>query len=309
VKNLLIFLLTHNRPILAIQAIKSILAQTDRRFKLVVSDNSDTDELRPLIGDLKGFTYAKRLQSLSGIDHGNLVLNEITAHDSFEYFSLFHDDDVMLSNYVSEFWKAQALFPEAATFGANAIIERHGIGSGLSFKAARPYIGPVSPNDLLRRYFSHHQLGIAPFPSYIYKTSALNGLQFDSNGGKYSDVQWLSRWCIKGPMIWIAEPMMVYRFHESNDGNLESRFDRLQFLTYLKSSRDLFSPEILSDYRNFFYKKLLTRLKEKGYEKSYRLLAQFIARHRLRRLFRLSFFNNFFKKALTKLYLKFDKKA
>ena len=307
--NLLIYLLTHNRPILAMQAIKSILAQTDRRFKLVVSDNSDTDELRPLIGDLKEITYIKRPLALSGIDHGNLVLNEIVAHDSSQYFSLFHDDDVMLSNYVSEFWKAQTLFPEAATFGTNAIIERHGISSGFSFKAAKPYIGPISPNDLLRRYFSHHQLGIAPFPSYIYQSSTLNGLQFDSAGGKYSDVQWLSRWCIKGPMIWIAEPMMVYRFHESNDGNLESRFDRLRFLAYLKSSQDLFSPEILSDYRNFLYKKFLPRLKDKSYEKSYRLLSQFITRHRFQRLFRLSFYNALFNKASTKLYLKFDKKS
>ena len=300
---LTIYLLTHNRPKLALEAIESILAQTDKNFKFVVSDNSSSDELHNLIGSSIGFEYLKRESVLSAIDHGNKCVSEAKT----EYFTLFHDDDLMLSNFVQDFRKAQALFPEAVAFGANAIVERHGVDIGLSFKSARPYVGPISSADLLRRYFSHHQLGIAPLPSYIYKTSALNGLHFDISGGKYSDVQWLSQWCAKGPMIWIVEPMMVYRFHDGNDGNFESRHDRLRFLAYLKSSRDIFGPEILSDYRFFLYKKSLPTLKEIGSGKTYHLLSKFITAHRYKRLLRLSFYQALFSKTSTKLRLSLNK--
>jgi glycosyltransferase involved in cell wall biosynthesis len=308
VSKLLIYLLTHNRPKKALEAIDSILAQSNQQFDLIVSDNSDMLQLRDLLDDRYDLVYLKRAQVLTGIEHGNLVLSEIANKGACDYFTLFHDDDVMLASYVSEFWKAQARFPGAAIFGANAFVERHGVGADLSFKSARPYVGPISPEDLLRRYFSHHQLGIAPLPSYIYKTSVLNGLHFDRAGGKYSDVKWLSQWCAKGPMIWIAEPIMVYRLHDSNDGNYESRHDRLRFLAYLKNSRNMFSPEILSDYRNFLYKKLLPILKEGGNKTPHNLLSKFIAAHRYQRLFRLSFYQALINKMSTKLRLNLIKK-
>ena len=301
---LTIYLLTYDRPKQALEAVESILIQTNKNFRLIVSDNSSSDELSNLLSNRIGFEYIKREHVLSAIDHGNQCLSETDT----EYFTLFHDDDLMLPNFVKDFWRAQSLFPEAVAFGANAIVERHGVSSGLSFKSARSYVGPISSNELLQRYFSHHQLGIAPLPSYIYKTSELNGLHFDRAGGKYSDVQWLSRWCAKGSMMWIAKPMMVYRLHETNDGNFESRHDRLRFLTYLKSSRDVFSPEILSDYRNFLYKKLVHALKESGDLKTYQLLSKFISAHRYQRLLRFSFYQALINKMSTKLRLNLSKK-
>ncbi|WP_162784560.1 glycosyltransferase family 2 protein [Polynucleobacter necessarius] len=305
---LLIYLLTHNRPVQAVEAIESILAQSDSRFELIVSDNSDTDELRQLIGDKTRLTYIKRPIGLSGIEHGNFCLSEIEKTDGCQYFTLFHDDDLMLSNYVGNFWRAQALYPTAVAFGANAQVEQHKKFTELSFKAARDYLGPFNPNNLLRRYFSHHQLGIAPLPSYFYRRSALHGLRFDKAGGKYGDVQWLSRWAIRGPVIWIAEPMMIYRMHESNDGNIESRHDRFRFLAYLKRSGEIFSPEILGDYRNFFYKKLLPSLKDRGQMKAYQLFSQYLAVHRFQRLSRASFYRALLNKSWTKIYLRIHRK-
>jgi glycosyltransferase involved in cell wall biosynthesis len=304
---LAIYLLTHNRPEQALEAIESILAQSDSRFELVVSDNSNTDQLHQLLGDRQGLIYIKRTQVLSGIDHGNTVLSEVAVNKKYDYFTLFHDDDLMLSNYVSDFWKAQTLFPKAIAFGANAVIERHGVHAGLSFRSAKSYIGTISPNQLLRRYFSHHQLGIAPLPSYIYKRSALDQLRFDIHGGKYCDVQWLSSWASKGQMMWISAPMMVYRFHENNDGNVESRQDRLRFLAFLKSFKQTLSPEILSDYRNFLYKKLISTFKDDKYARRLKTLSQFIRSHRYKRLLRLSLYQALLNKLLTRICMQFTK--
>jgi hypothetical protein len=281
------------------------MSQTDRRFRLVVSDNSSTNELLDLISPCEDLLYIKRPKVLSSIDHGNVCLSEIRT----EYFTFFHDDDLMLPNYVADFWKAKSLFPAAVAFGANALVERHGKFTGLSFKSMRPYIGPITPDNLLRRYFSHNQSGIAPLPSYIYKKEALQSLRFDVSGGKYSDVQWLSSWAARGLMIWIANPMMIYRLHDSNDSRFESRYDRLRFLAYLKSSSNRFSPEILEDYRFFLYKKLLPSLKTNEHGKVHRLLFKFIFAHRYQRLCRLSFYQALINKALIKLFMSLNKKV
>ena len=299
-----IYLLTHNRPEQALEAIESILAQSDRRFELIVSDNSDTDQLKHLLGDRQDLLYIKRPQVLSGIDHGNTVLSEIVVNQKYDYFTLFHDDDLMFSNYVSQFWKTQAIFPGSIVFGANAVIERHGIPVGLSFQSAKRYIGPISPNHLLRRYFSHHQLGIAPLPSYIYKRTAVDQLRFDIRGGKYCDVQWLTGWAAKGQMIWITAPIMVYRFHKTNDGNVESRHDRLRFLVFLKSSKPILSPEILSDYRNFLYKKLLPTFTNDRHAWRLKVLSQFIEHHWHERLLRLSFYQALLNKFITRICMR-----
>ena len=304
-----IVLLTHNRPQQALEAIESILEQTDRRFQLVVSDNSDSDQLRHLLGNQQEIIYTRRSQTLSAIDHGNVVLAEIANTDSCEYFTLFHDDDLMLPAYVENFWWTQSYFPDAVAFGTNAQFELFKKPAGLSFRAAGNYVGPISPDNLLRRYFSHHQLGIAPLPSYIYKKNALNDLRFNVTGGKYSDVQWLSQWASQGDLIWINEPMMVYRLHETNDGSYESRQDRLKFLAFLKHKTRTFSPEILSDYRNFLYKKILLSSKARGHNHGYQLFLRFLQTHRCRRIFRISFYRSLINKTWTKVYLGINRKT
>lgn len=251
---LVIWLLTHNRSLQAIEAINSILAQDDRRFHLVVSDNSTTDELRHLINNCSDVTYLKRPKVLTAIEHTNLVLSEIQS----EFFMLFHDDDLMLPNCVSSFWKAQELFPSAASFGGNAHLEKNHKYLGLSFQIAGTYYGPISSNILMSRYFSRHQLGIAPLPSYIYNKRVLQDLRFNPSGGKYSDVEWLSECAAKGPMIWISEPIMVYRLHDSNDSNIESLGDRLKFFAYLKFERHSLKTLNFIYYRRFLYKKYIS---------------------------------------------------
>ena len=59
-------------------------------------------------------------------------------------------------------------------------------------------------------------------------------------------------------MIWINTPMGVYQHHQGNDSNLESRRDRLRFLTYLKQNKLSQHSLLLTLYRRFLYKKILS---------------------------------------------------
>jgi glycosyltransferase involved in cell wall biosynthesis len=77
---LTIFLLTHNRTEQALSAIESILSQTSDDYQLVVSDNSDTDELQQHLDQYKDkLVYLKRPLVLEALQHFNQCLSEVNT--------------------------------------------------------------------------------------------------------------------------------------------------------------------------------------------------------------------------------------
>ncbi|MBU3590689.1 glycosyltransferase [Polynucleobacter sp. 78F-HAINBA] len=251
-----IFLLTHNRPLQAIEAVRSILAQSDQRFRLIVSDNSSNDGLSVLLGSFGSsltYVYRNNSQCLSAFDHFNLCISEVNS----QYFSLLHDDDLVLPNYVSDFWGAKKAFPNAIAFGCNARVRHLNGIEHSSFINSRRYFGPITPHVLAWQYFGRHKLGIAPFPFYIYNKAAIGSTRFSVQMGKYSDVAWLLDLANTGQMMWINAIMGIYQLHEGNDSNFESRQDRLRFLAYLKQHKLPNHTLLVTLYRQFLYKKLL----------------------------------------------------
>ena len=270
-----IYLLTHNRPQQAIEAIRSILSQTNNRFRLIVSDNSDNNELASLLGSLMpSLEYIYRNTNgacLPAFEHFNLCISEVKT----QYFALLHDDDLILSNYVADFWQTQQSHPDAIAFGCNAKIRQVSGNERLSFLSSGNYSTILDARDLAWRYFGRHQLGIAPFPFYIYNKRAISDTRFSSQYGKYGDVAWLMDLANKGKMIWANKPTGIYQHHDGNDSNLESRGSRLSFLSYLKKKKLPDYPLLITLYRLFLYKKILTTGKLKMDSKRYQLLSAY----------------------------------
>lgn len=255
-QTLTIFLLTHNRIKDAMLAVASILQQSDTRFKLIVSDSSECNDM---LSELQALPvkveYRKRSSYLTAFEHFNLCISEVTT----DFYALFHDDDLMLPNYVGEFWFAKELFPDAIAYAGNALIERNGRVCEKSILASDAYQELTVFSDLAIKYFSRHQLGIAPFPSYVYRKIDLGHLEFNLGSGKYGDVQWLLQLIQHGKVIWSSKPVMIYRLHENNDSKTESIRDRFRFLGYLKGVKKDVLGMTLVNYRRFLYKKILAR--------------------------------------------------
>ncbi len=289
-KTLSIILLTHNRPLQAYEAIQSIALQDNKNFKLIISDNSSDSSLKDVLSQHTfnnnqiNFDYRKRNKVYSAYDHFNLCLNEVDT----DFFCLFHDDDLMLSNFVGNFWEALSSYPALIACGMNAQLDRGDGSKKLFFQHYLKYIGPISPKNLAERYFGRYQLGIAPYPSYIYKKSVMNGMSFDINNGKYGDLIWLIEMASRGQMIWVNIPSMIYCLHDGNDSLKESRKDRLKFLAYLKRNKENLGIKILSDYRFFLYKKNLPKLHLlTKYKLRASLLKEYMQFYRAMRWFRL----------------------
>ena len=306
-----IILLTHNRTRQAFEAILSILNQDNQNFKLIISDNSKDNSLCDLIQSniqnyplLAGVIYIKRPQVLPALDHVNLCLDGVKS----DYFCLFHDDDLMLPGFVENFLDAQNLFSGAVAFGANAIAEKNGVNGKNFFESAGVYTVGITPKILATRYFSRHQLGVAPFPSYVYKKSAIQSLYFNPSWGKYGDVTWLLNVASRGELIWINQPLMIYRLHDTNDSLTESRGDRLKFLAFIKRNIDKFGLGLLSDYRFFIYKKNLPLLlNTNGKVRQSAILKKYMSSYRIYRWLRLDHHWHLINKWKIRLYWKFFK--
>lgn len=305
-----IILLTHNRPYQAYEAIQSILTQSDQQFRLIISDNSSGEELKKLVEShlitlpVSKFKYLKRDRVYNAVDHGNLCLREVDT----SFFCLFHDDDLMLPNFVANFWSALNDYPNLTSCGLNAYIEKKGEVNKLFFQHHSRYLGPISAKNLVERYFARHQLGIAPYPSYIYKKSAMSGMSFKANDGKYGDVIWLLEMASRGAMIWVNSPSMIYRLHDGNDSLSESRKDRLKFLAYLKKNISKFGVKILADYRFFLYKKNLPEmLLLKQYNLRATLLTSYVQYYRMSRWLRSDQHLQLIRKFLIRQLIKLNK--
>jgi glycosyltransferase involved in cell wall biosynthesis len=251
-----IFVLCHNRPDFARCAIKSALSQTNQNFRLVVSDNSNNDELYRLVKtEFPDLEIRRRVPSTPSPDHFVRCISEVDT----DYFCLFHDDDLMEPDYVDTMLKTIERYPESVAYSCNAeIVDENNVPRHASFDSRDTDVIIKNPRSLAGRYFSRFPNGTAPYPAYIYRSDVVKTIPIDpQTGGKYSDVTWLLEISKCGSFVWNAAKLIRYRMHSTSDGGLESTRDRLRLLGYLKRNIQFVGQEIINDYRFFLYKKLV----------------------------------------------------
>lgn len=294
---LTLFILCHNRPEDARRAIASALAQSQTPVRLIVSDNSTTEAVAQMVkANFPGIQYTRRPPGLNAFEH----FNQCVAQARTDYFCLFHDDDLMLPDFVASVEKAIHAFPHVSAIGCNALIENlNNPHKERSFKALTDFVEIPTPMSLASRYFGRNQSGIAPFPGYVYNTHFARQLRFQKDGGKYGDVAWLLSLVQLAPIVWLTEPLMIYRLHGQNDGLIESRRDRLKLLAFLKSQKKSLSLGLLNDYRiSFIYKPILQEQRPHGTRQ--KLARCFLKKYRIHRYLRSSTYKDLFSRARIK---------
>ena len=297
-----IFIICHNRPEQAKEAIQAVLNQNSSDYQLIVSDNSSTDTVEEMVRThFSSVVYRRRPATLPALAHFNTCISEASA----DYFCLFHDDDTMREDFVRNIAEAIALHPTVVAFGTNACVRNIAANSkSLSFLSLGQFEQISSPEDLFRRYFGRYHTGIAPFPGYVYQTAKIEGKRIPEDGGKYADVSWLLTVAASGRIVWIAKPLLDYYLHGGNDGLQESWRDRLRLLGFLQKNETLCGSAGLADYRYFIHKQLVASLSAVRYAQRLKIIKRDMNRHRLRRLFRGKDYFFMFKCAFIKTLMK-----
>lgn len=249
-------LLSRDRPGLITETLDSILAQTYRDFEVVVSDNSEYDEVEALLrARYPAVRRVRRKPNLSAPNHFRTVLNEIEA----EYFVLFHDDDVMLAGYLERMVGVLEENLRLAAAGCNAWILREHAGTDkLTMDQREALLLLDGPEALVYRYLSL-MTDHAPFPGYLYRTAMVRSLFPDSSeGGKYADVPFLMKVAQRGPIAWLREPLMKYRIHSESDSATLSIGQFLRLLRFIYKNT-AFKPrsDVVRQFRLVHWKRWL----------------------------------------------------
>jgi glycosyltransferase involved in cell wall biosynthesis len=259
---LTIVLLTRNRPVYAVGAIESILNQSEKNFKFVVSDNSTNKELQEIMNSrFPEVEYNSWFPGVSLMEHFKKVISQIDT----QYYVMFHDDDLMEPDYVSRVLEEFKKMPSAAAIGTNAwLIDEN----GENIDNQMTYVGPeqirviTSEKILLRQYLSNDFGGVVAFCSYAYNSELIKGILPDTSKWHYFDTYFLMEIAGRGPLLWINEPLINARRHKNT---VSSDSGVRDYKPILNVGRDLLGPIIkqrhLDEYR---FLRLLFALKARG---------------------------------------------
>lgn len=209
--------MSHNRSVLAVNAIESILNQSEKDFRFVVSDNSSNKELEEVMKSrFPEVEYKSWFPGMPLSEH----FKEVIALVDTPYFVMFHDDDSMEPDYIKRILEAFKKEPHAAAIAANAWkMDKEGnkIADETFFVSSNQTETIVSESDLLCRYLAGDFGGTSAFPSYAYNTELIKGLFPDYVKWKnYCDTLFLVEVVGRGPIIWISDPLVRVRVHDSN---------------------------------------------------------------------------------------------
>jgi glycosyltransferase involved in cell wall biosynthesis len=285
-----IFLMCHNRPQQAVEAVRSIYTQKNRDFSLVVSDNSSDDTVSNLLNESFESLNIRHRGNIPSFLHAQLCIEEASA----PLVCLFHDDDILFPNFTETIISLSRKFPEAIAYATNARIGRihaDNLSEELFLKDKTEFVRLESKSELLKRYFGRFNLGIAPLPSYCYSVSKLRGHNITQplNKGKFADVIFLLSLLDFGKIIWSTTLCMQYNIHGSNDSLSESIRDRKRLLRHLESLSDQIEKSDLDNYRYAFLKILKSSVLTAGRSLNrLKIINKALLALRLRRYFRLT---------------------
>lgn len=253
-----IFILARDRPEFLREAVMSACKQvtTGIFLEIIVSDNSDSDSVMDMMrADFPTVKYVRRWPPTDSEKHINKVVSEVSA----DFIVLFHDDDLLLPDYCQKMTQVMQISPTASAVGCNALILKQ--GKITKKKAFSRFIGTKTFYDekiFLEQYLVNDGLGVAPFPSYMYRISSLNCSNFDTrDGGKYSDGPFVSKKIVFGPVIWIDDVLMLYRRHSNNDSGTLNIYDYRKLWRYMGRVGILHKCKSFQNWRTVIWKEWL----------------------------------------------------
>lgn len=102
--SLTIYIITYNRSQYLEECISSVLAQSYNDFKIVILDNGSTDNTEEVVAGFnnKGIHYVKHSKNIGFAGNANFAIESCKT----DLFVIFHDDDIMLPQYVEKTIKA-----------------------------------------------------------------------------------------------------------------------------------------------------------------------------------------------------------
>ena len=215
---LTIVLASRDRPQFVFLAIDALLNQSNMDFKFIVSENSQTNYLyEELLTHYGNKIRIIRRNNETATEHFVKIIQECTT----EYLGIVHDDDILNPKFIEKMLIATTNYQHAVSFATNGeIINKVGaVARDYIFKSSDNCIFFTGERRLAEMYLNVYSKGVAPFPSYIFKSRVAKKLLENLDvSSKFWDAIFISRLARYGSVIWINQNLISYRVHSGNDG-------------------------------------------------------------------------------------------
>lgn len=275
------------------EALNSVLVACSGVAKVIVSDNSEQGDVADYMqANHPEVTFLRRIPTLSSESHFKSIIREVNS----EYVVLFHDDDIMLPNFIKVLFSSIRNAENVVAVGSNALFITDDELQDRKFYFGEDKRVIETPMQLVRQYFNFTSDGIMPFPSYLYRSKFLKPDYIDGRvAGKYNDVFMLISLLEHGKILWLKECCMHYRFHSQNDSNQVTATAYLRFFRLLYSKFGLI--KLKNEFRFNMWYDMFRRSQLPG--RSHSLVKKFLLQFFI---IRLAFNPDFWKKVKIKIF-------
>lgn len=230
---IVVYVLTHNRPQLLQRALDSIMRQTVDNFDIVISDNSDNLDTYNIYHKIGETDKRIHYRHYKGIESSNKHFNYILVQNNYDFFMLFHDDDVMMPNMVENLFNEISIDESAVAVGCNAYLNVNGTDTIQKFNKSIVKRILKTPSQVIEAYSNST---ISPFPAYMYRKKRVQGMVMDfKKGGKYCDVSFIVELTNCGSLIILPDSYMYYYISNLQDSHIHSFTQYISLTNYLRN--------------------------------------------------------------------------
>lgn len=225
---------TRNRPHLALKAIRSALTQSYPLIEIVVTDNSDSDQLSELIGQLgdSRILYIKNQNNIGPISNWKKALDN--SHGA--YCLILPDDDYLINPFYIEDALQIFLDNPVSIVIPDCIISRRSCNA----LCASGYRGLISGKDFIRKGLHIPHIG-----NVFEREAALRHNPFHSNTIFWSDIELWMKMLSECNAYCYSTPSVIYLFHGDNIVLNMSRSELIANAAFIRPSVDSFADNLL----------------------------------------------------------------
>ena len=269
-----IYVLSHEREDYLPITVDSILNQSIKDYKLYISDNSYSKNIRDMIKQKyknkfnlvnyginqklhnakfkSKFNFISHESVLSGAEHVSFLVNFATE----PYIMLIHDDDYIDEDYLKEIKEAILKYPNISAYALNArVVDKKNKIISKKFNSLTNAKYHFINHDLLAKHYLSFEKQIMAFPSYIYNLSNLKeAFKNYEDHGKHADACALISLAKVKDFLWINKILFNYRIHGNNDSLFEKILDRRIFLKFILDNTNLKRQDkLVKDFRTVYW--------------------------------------------------------
>lgn len=229
-------------------AINSVLDQTASNWKLLIIDDSGTDNaIGPRIDGFldKRIVYLKNIVNIGSVNTWNLGIDFFVNEESVKLVSILHNDDLLHPEYLEESAKMHRIHPEIKIIHTNVRV----VGStGKSiystpdlFKKAMNlrFIEKIKIDSGDKGLAAILNVNFVYCPSMSFKIDYLATNRFNPEWRMVSDVEFVSNYLRAGySLLRIPQKLYCYRRHQNNLTSILSK-NQIRFFEEIELYKNL----------------------------------------------------------------------